>query len=1735
MRILLALLLWLCTATATMAQTSIFDIDNRLVQFALRQISSPGSFEITAELVEDAEGATRLNGVAISDGVGVWMTIDQLVVDWNSSRILRGELELNNIIVRGLDMTRAPSPNAEAPTVEVEATQGTPSPFDWPRAPIPVRVENMELTDIRIGPAVLGQEITFDGQGDAADEGDTQRVELTITRTDEVDGRIALSYLRDFAARTLALNLDAQEDAGGIVAQLAGFPEDSASSLTLSGEGPRDDWRLTFDAETDDVFEAEGRATVSYAEPLGVTADFSLEPGPELDPTIRAVVGERADLAVRIQQGNDGIIRVDELELDSPALQLTGDGTFDTATQASDLSVALTGTGQLSALVAGISFESFGFEGRVTGPPEDLTATGDAELNAFRSAAFDATQLALDIDLRRIGERLTLDAAGTGRGLRIDQVEEDTLGTAQLAIQMVQEGDRIDLATARLDSPLLSLDAEGFLETDFENADLRFDVNARDLSQIGNAYGQEVQGAVQASGFVRRQEGVTDGLISAAVRDVRSAPVDLDALSLTVELGQQGEDVGATLAGQATGLRLDRLGPEILGQAGIGADIVIGAEEITARDIRLDSDLLDVLAEVVQERANGGLRFSYAVETADAGPVAAAYGLDAEGRVQASGEGSLTDGVIATTLDLVAQELRYNDLAAAERLELAANLVGGDTIDLTARATATGVQADQLGPQELGRVTLTADAQLDGQTLALSPLTLETGLGTVRLSGTATTDTSNADLSLQLDLPQVAPIAAAYGQQARGSADLDGTLIRTDGDTLITLDGTVADAAYGELVDLGRLTLDAEVAQDTEETRLDLDGRATGLRIDRLTPDLLGPTTLGATIRLADVIEVQRAEIDNRLLTGNASGTLSETSSIDYRLAVPTLAPIAELYDQAASGALVADGVVTLADAPQIQGRLSLEDFTFTGQRFGDVVLGHDVTLGDPITAEANLRAVAGPLAGTDLDLVARYGGETLNISRLSGSLAGQRIDGRADVNLAAPSVDGRLDITVTSLSRIEALAGTNLGLSGRANARLDLSAPGERQDVALTANFTGTASGAEIDGARLTANIRDALGAPRINAAFATEAIRRDTLEIGFVDIQANGPLDGLTLAADISGTLGERIVTLDTRALIAAQPGRTRIDIDQLAATLGTTAIALAGPMDVTIANGVTSVDNISILVPGGGNLSGNVDLRGGGLVGRLFAADVDLGGFAELTGAPFVAGDLNAELIFDTRAASASASLDGALTDFIASDVLEEGISVNAALAAEWDGRIVDADITVVGGFGEPFLLAADVPLTARTPGPIPTLVRDAPLEASIRWAGEVRPLWAFVPLRSQVLSGRSTIDLDVTGTIDEPQIGGVISLSDGRYENLRAGVILTEVTITSDITDLGNLEVLLQASDGGDGRIYGEIDLNNTTGPFIVDGLIEAEEAVIVRRDDVTAQITAQIDIDGPFNDLLISGEAEVDRAEIRLVNASPPEIITLGEVEIIGRRPPPERTPAARNIDLDIDVTANNGIFVRGRGLESEWQMNLNVFGTADRTRVRGTVERLRGSFSLIGRDFDLTTGEITFNGAHPIDPQLEIILTREDDELTGQILITGPASDPQINFASVPALPEEEVLPQLLFGQSQASLNAGQALQLASGVATLASGNAGPLDVARGALGVDVLQVDAGEGGEGSSLTVGRTVGDGVFVGAETALDGSGQNNIVVELEVIRNITLDAEVAAGEGSSSIGITYSRDF
>src|SRR3546814_14835127 len=121
--------------------------------------------------------------------------------------------------------------------------------------------------------------------------------------------------------------------------------------------------------------------------------------------------------------------------------------------------------------------------------------------------------------------------------------------------------------------------------------------------------------------------------------------------------------------------------------------------------------------------------------------------------------------------------------------------------------------------------------------------------------------------------------------------------------------------------------------------------------------------------------------------------------------------------------------------------------------------------------------------------------------------------------------------------------------------------------------------------------------------------------------------------------------------------------------------------------------------------------------------------------------------------------------------------------------------------------------------------------------------------------------------------------------------------------------------------------------------------------------------------------------------------------------------------------------------VTGLGLDSEWRADLQNGGDTNQMAISGTSNLVRGAYEFAGKRFELTRGQIRFTGEYPPDPTLDIAAEANVQGLSATIRVTGTGLRPEITFASIPALPEDEVLSRLLFGTSVANLSAPEPLQ----------------------------------------------------------------------------------------------------
>jgi translocation and assembly module TamB len=191
---------------------------------------------------------------------------------------------------------------------------------------------------------------------------------------------------------------------------------------------------------------------------------------------------------------------------------------------------------------------------------------------------------------------------------------------------------------------------------------------------------------------------------------------------------------------------------------------------------------------------------------------------------------------------------------------------------------------------------------------------------------------------------------------------------------------------------------------------------------------------------------------------------------------------------------------------------------------------------------------------------------------------------------------------------------------------------------------------------------------------------------------------------------------------------------------------------------------------------------------------------------------------------------------------------------------------------------------------------------------------------------------------------------------------------------------------------------------------------------------------------------------------------------------------------------------------------------------------------VRGDYDFAGRNFRLDRGVIRFRGESPPDPLLDIRAEANVQGLNATVIVGGTGLRPEITFASVPQLPQDELLSRILFGTSITNLSAPEALQLASAVAALqsGSGNLDPINSVRRAVGLDRLRILPADiaTGQKTAVAAGKYVTRKLFV--EVITDGQGYSATRAEYQVTRWLSLLSSIST-IGRTSANVRISKDY
>jgi translocation and assembly module TamB len=911
----------------------------------------------------------------------------------------------------------------------------------------------------------------------------------------------------------------------------------------------------------------------------------------------------------------------------------------------------------------------------------------------------------------------------------------------------------------------------------------------------------------------------------------------------------------------------------------------------------------------------------------------------------------------------------------------------------------------------------------------------------------------------------------------------------------------------------------------------DATGADLGIGNPTVDPLLAGESRLGGGVRRSpEGLAFEELHVATPAIEARIDGRY-DFSAADL-LVTAALADVAALTDRA-SGGIALEGTVRgsglspALDVAITADRLDLDGHAFTDGRIGFTGTLDSQTSG--IDGDLTLAGILDRVAVDGRTRIATLADGTRRLEGLSVRSGPNSLSG--DLAVAATGlIDGRIALNAPDVAAVAPLFLADA--AGAVSADITLESRESRQAGTVIATAKGLRVGtAAIAEGTVDLTLGDLFGVPS-----ADGRIRAAGVTAGGTTIRSLA-VDAAHAAAVTRATLDADLAAGDIAAVVALRQAGGGFDVDvetlSLAGGRGLSA-SLARPVTVAVRNGSVAIPSASLKVGSGtvtvaGTAGDRLDLSIDVASLPLAVADAvrpDLGVSGTLSGTVRLTGAAS-DPVADIRAKASAVSL-AALRDVGVPvlDVEATGKLAGGVLALDASGR--GGGMTVDAGGRVPVGGAGALDLAVR--GRVPLALGDR-----------------FLRERGGRLTGTAALDLRIGGSLSAPRVSGTIATDDGGVTDpettTRLSGVSARIVLDGDVARIERLAGTL----GRDGRIAGSGTIGIAPGSdFPADLSITLERARLTDGKIVAATVDGALTVTGPLlAGPRLAGEIRIARAEVTVPESLPGSVAFL---DVGHRLPPPnvartlERVRAATQVVdtssgrggelvLDVTVSAPSKVFVRGRGIDAELGGEVRVTGPVSDVRPIGALQMIRGRVSIIGQRITFDRGTLALVG--DLDPVLDFTASTRANGITVTAQISGVASDPKIALTSVPELPQDEVLAQLLFGRSVSDLSPLQLASLAVAVAELAGAGGGPglLDTLRKSTGLDDLEVVTDEKGN-AAVQAGRYVSENVYLGVRAG--ANGETNVSVNLDLADGLKARAEVGP-ESGSTIGVFYETEY
>ncbi|MBU0483201.1 MAG: translocation/assembly module TamB domain-containing protein [Proteobacteria bacterium] len=315
---------------------------------------------------------------------------------------------------------------------------------------------------------------------------------------------------------------------------------------------------------------------------------------------------------------------------------------------------------------------------------------------------------------------------------------------------------------------------------------------------------------------------------------------------------------------------------------------------------------------------------------------------------------------------------------------------------------------------------------------------------------------------------------------------------------------------------------------------------------------------------------------------------------------------------------------------------------------------------------------------------------------------------------------------------------------------------------------------------------------------------------------------------------------------------------------------------------------------------------------------------------------------------------------------------------------------------------------------------------PGEISLQGAVHVKDLhWIAtkLPLLEKT-KGQLDSEFNISGTLADPLVDINVAFSDGTINISRNLPAMHNISLEAGLHEKN--QVLLKATGdlgGAPFNLGGKIFFDKT-GIKELSFSCSGENLLLYRGDGIKIRSDANLAVEGPLNQLKISGEVKltdglfsrnVDYLSIFKGSAKPKNT---GGLQLFSLPDQP-----LKDALFNVRVSATNPFKIKNNMAKDALRPELLLTGTGELPVMIGKIYVDPGTLKLPSGRLMINSGVIRFPEGQPDQPMLDINASARLMGYDISVTVQGSAAEPVVTLSSSPPLPEDELLLLLLTGQ----------------------------------------------------------------------------------------------------------------